>query len=201
MMERDEHLMERTEASEEIFRGNFLRAVRDTVRLPDGNTATREYILHPGAVMVVPLLDDGRVVMERQYRHPVKQILVEFPAGKLDAKEAPLACGQRELLEETGYVAREWAYATSIQLAVGYCDEVIHVWFARGLTLTRPQLDEGEFVEVMTATPSEVHDWCREGRIQDSKTLIGAFWLQNVTAGTWKLDWQAYPAAGMPSGA
>jgi ADP-ribose pyrophosphatase len=140
--------------------------------------------------MVVPLLDDGRLVMERQYRHPVKQVLLEFPAGKLDAGEDPLACGRRELLEETGYSAREWAHAGDIQLAVGYSDEVIHVWFARGLTLTRPQLDEGEFVEVITASPGELLEWCRDGRVQDSKTLIGAFWLQNVLAGAWKLHWR-----------
>lgn len=188
----DAHLREHTEKSEEVFRGGFLRAVRDTVRLPDGKLTSREYILHPGAVMIVPLLDGGRVVMERQYRHPVKQVLVEFPAGKLDKGEAPLACGQRELLEETGYTAREWAHAGDIQLAVGYSDEIIHVWFARGLTLARPQLDEGEFVEVMTATPQEVIAWCGDGRIQDSKTLIGAFWLQNVMAGTWNLRWQSH---------
>jgi ADP-ribose pyrophosphatase len=186
----DRHLREETLASEEILRGSFLHAVRDTVRLPDGGTATREYILHPGAVMVVPLLDDGRVVLERQYRHPVKRVLVEFPAGKLDAGEDPLACGQRELLEETGYTAREWAHAGDLNLAVGYSDEVIHIWFARGLTLAKPQLDAGEFVEVITADPGDFLAWCRDGQVLDAKTLAGALWLQNVLSGAWVLDWR-----------
>lgn len=186
----DAHLTEETIASEEILRGSFLRAVRDTVKLPDGALTTREYILHPGAVMVIPLLDDGRIVLERQYRHPVKAVLVEFPAGKLDAGEGELACAQRELLEETGYTAREWARAGALNLAVGYSDEIIHVWFARGLTLTQPQLDEGEFVEVITADPGDFLAWCRDGQVRDAKTLAGALWLQNVLSGAWDLDWR-----------
>ena len=190
-MTQDRHLKEETVATEEILKGNFLHAVRDTVRLPDGATTSREYILHPGAVMVIPILDDGRIVLERQYRHPVRQVLVEFPAGKLDAGEDPLVCGQRELLEETGYSAREWAFASEINLAVGYSDEVIHIWFARGLTLTKAQLDAGEFVEVITAGPQELLAWCAQGLVRDSKTLVGVFWLQNVLDGTWKLDWRS----------
>lgn len=190
-MQHDGHLTEHTTATEEILKGRFLHAVRDTVRLPDGSTTTREYILHPGAVMVIPLLDDGRVVLERQYRHPVREVLVEFPAGKLDGGEDPLACGQRELLEETGYSAREWAFACELNLAVGYSDEVIHIWFARGLVHSGAQLDDGEFVEVITATPGDFLDWCRQGRVKDSKTLVGALWLQNVLAGAWKLDWRS----------
>ena len=190
-MTQDRHLKEETVATEEILKGNFLHAVRDTVRLPDGATTSREYILHPGAVMVIPILDDGRIVLERQYRHPVKRVLVEFPAGKLDAGEGPLVCGQRELLEETGYTASEWAFACEINLAVGYSDEIIHIWFARGLVLTKPQLDAGEFVEVITAQPHEFFDWCSQGQVRDSKTLVGALWLQNVLSGAWKLDWRS----------
>jgi ADP-ribose pyrophosphatase len=188
-MKDDKHLIERPIASEPLFQGSFLRAVRDTVELPNGKQATREYILHPGAVMMIPLLDDGRIVLERQYRHPVGEVLIEFPAGKLDAGEDPLACGQRELLEETGYTAREWAKAGALKLAVGYSDEVIHIYFARGLTLTKPQLDEGEFVEVITATPEELLAWCRDGLVKDSKTLVGALWVQNVLSGDWPLSW------------
>lgn len=187
------HLEEQTTASELLFSGNFLRAKRDTVRLPDGHSATREYIVHPGAVVVVPMLDDGRVVLERQYRYPVGRVMTEFPAGKLDAGEAPWACGQRELLEETGYTAREWAYAGLMHLAVAYSTEVIHVYFARGLTLGARQLDHGEFLDVFTATPEELLGWCRDGTVSDAKSLTCTLWLQNVMSGAWSLDWR--PAA------
>ena len=190
----DAHLKEEGLSSELLFQGNFLHAKRDTVRLPDGQTATREYVIHPGAVVVVPLLDDGRVVLERQYRYPVGQVMTEFPAGKLDAGESPLVCGQRELLEETGYTAREWAYAGLMHLAVGYSTEIIHIFFARGLTLGDRQLDHGEFVDVFTATPQELFVGCRDGRVTDAKTHSCMVWLQNVLSGAWTLDWQAPPA-------
>jgi ADP-ribose pyrophosphatase len=187
----DPHLTEHTTAREELLQGHFLHVVRETVRLPDGGAATREFVLHPGAVAVVPLLDDGRIVLERQYRHATRQVHVEIPAGKLDAGEEPLACGQRELLEETGYVAREWAYAFTMYPTVAYSDEAIHIWFARGLEHRGARLDEGEFLDVFTATPEEFLGWCREGKVRDSKTLAAAVWIQNVVAGAWKLDWQA----------
>jgi ADP-ribose pyrophosphatase len=196
MTETDQHLVEQPIGREEILQGGFFRAVRDTVRLPDGGTATREYILHPGAVVVVPLLDDGRIVLERQYRHPVREVLIELPAGKLDAGEDGLACARRELLEETGYRAREWAYAGKMALAVGYSDEYIHIYFARGLSLAAANLDEGEFIEVITAAPDELLAWCRDGKVVDSKTLVCALWLQNVLAASWKLDWQPQDQAG-----
>ncbi|NNU42376.1 NUDIX domain-containing protein [Ramlibacter montanisoli] len=189
----DSHLTEHATAREELLKGHFLHVVRDTVRLPDGGSATREYVLHPGAVAVVPLTDDGRIVLERQYRHATRQVMIEIPAGKLDAGESPLACGRRELLEETGYVAREWAYAFTTYPTVAYSDEAIEVWFARGLAHQGAKLDQGEFLEVFTATPQEFLGWCREGRIVDSKTLASAVWIQNVLAGTWKLDWKALP--------
>ena len=190
MSEDDNHLTERTDASEPLFQGHFLRAVRDTVELPNGRQAIREYILHPGAVMMIPLLDDGRIVLERQYRHPVREVLIEFPAGKLDPGEDVLACGQRELLEETGYSAREWAKAGVLQLAVGYSDEVIHIYFARGLTLTKPQLDEGEFVEVITATPQEFLGWCRDGLVKDPGELAQlASRCEQIFGGPQDLEW------------
>ncbi len=180
---------------QELLRGGFLHAFRDEVRLPDGGTAQREYIVHPGAVMVVPLLQgaDGapRLVLERQYRYPVQQTIIEFPAGKIDPGEATLACARRELLEETGYTAREWARAGVLHPVVAYSTEFIEVWFARGLTLGERRLDEGEFLEVFTATPDELMRWCQGGQVTDAKTLIGAFWLQNVLAGTWSLDWRS----------
>lgn len=194
-MSEDKHLKEEALAREELLKGRFLHVVRDTVRLPDGHESTREFVLHPGAVAVIPLLEDGRIVLERQYRHPTKQVIIEIPAGKLDPGEGALACGQRELLEETGYVAREWAYAFTLYPTVAYSDEAIHIWFARGLTLQGAQLDHGEFLDVFTATPEEFLGWCRDGTIKDAKTLAAALWVQNVLAGTWKLDWQT-PSAG-----
>ena len=189
----DSHLTEHATAREELLQGRFLHVVRDTVRLPDGGSATREFVLHPGAVAVVPLLDDGRIVLERQYRHATGQVMIEIPAGKLDAGESPLVCGRRELLEETGYVAREWAHAFNVYPTVAYSDEAIQVWFARGLEHRGARLDQGEFLEVFTATPEQFLAWCQDGTIVDSKTLASAVWIQNVVAGTWKLDWQAPP--------
>jgi ADP-ribose pyrophosphatase len=186
----DKHLIEEKVSSQEILKGRFLHAFRDTVRLPDGSESTREFVVHPGAVMMIPLLDDGRLVMERQFRYPMGRVMVEFPAGKLDPGEDRLACAKRELLEETGYTAREWARAGELHPVISYSTEFIEIWFCRGLTLTERQLDEGEFLEVFTATPQQVLDWSRDGTITDSKTLIGALWLQNVLAGAWTLDWR-----------
>lgn len=192
----DAHLVETLAASEDILQGHFLQVRRDTVRLPDNRHATREYVIHPGAVMIVALLDDGRVVLERQYRYPVQAVMIEFPAGKLDAGESSLACARRELQEETGYTAREWARAGVLHPVISYSTEFIDIWFARGLSLGERALDAGEFLDVFTATPAELSDWCAGGQVTDAKTLTGMLWLQNVLAGRWSLDWQAAaPAA------
>ncbi|HEX5285881.1 MAG TPA: NUDIX hydrolase [Polaromonas sp.] len=187
----DGDLVEVKVDSEEILKGNFLHVCRDTVRLPDGAQTTREYVIHPGAVMIVAQLDDGQLVLERQYRYPMQAVMLEFPAGKLDPGEATLVCAQRELLEETGYSAREWARAGVLHPLVAYSTEFIEVWFARGLTLGERKLDAGEFLEVFTASPTELLAWCGNGRVTDAKTLTGVLWLQNVLSGTWALDWQA----------
>lgn len=189
----DEHLREEKIDSVEILRGRFLHAFRDTVRLPDGSTTVREYVIHPGAVMILPLLEDAdgtrRLVMERQYRYPMGRAMVEFPAGKLDPGEDILTCAQRELLEETGYSATHWARAGVLHPVISYSTEFIDIWFAKGLTAGPRHLDEGEFLDVFTATPQEIFQWCRDGRITDAKTLTAALWLQNVLAGSWDLDW------------
>jgi ADP-ribose pyrophosphatase len=185
----DAHLIETRVASEELLRGHFLHAFRDTVRLPDGSEATREYVIHPGAVMVIAELPDGQWVLERQYRYPVQSVMVEFPAGKLDAGEASLDCARRELLEETGYTAKQWARAGVLHPVISYSTEFIDIWFARDLTAGQRQLDQGEFLEVFSATADELLQWCRDGRVTDAKTLTGALWLQNVCSGAWPLDW------------
>lgn len=190
----DDHLIERRIARQELLKGHFLHAFRDTVQLPDDSTATREFVVHPGAVMVIPLLDTPKglhLVLERQYRYPVGQVMIEFPAGKLDVGEDPLACAQRELSEETGYRAQSWAKAGVLHPVIAYSTEVIHIYFARGLTLGERQLDEGEFLDVFTATPDELMAWCRTGQVTDAKTLTGVLWLQNVLSGAWPLEWQS----------
>ena len=184
------HLEERRTGSTELLKGHFLHAFRDTVELPDGSSTTREYIVHPGAVMVVALLDNGHVVQERQYRYPMGRVMTEFPAGKLDAGEPSLVCAQRELLEETGYRAREWALAGTLHPVISYSTEHIDIWFARGLVAGERRLDAGEFLDVFTASPEDVLHWCCDGTITDAKTLSGALWLQNVLARHWPLEWQ-----------
>ena len=185
----DVHLTETRVGSEELLHGHFLHAFRDTVRLPDGSQASRDYVIHPGAVMVVAELPDGRLVLERQFRYPVQSVMIEFPAGKLDAGEASLACARRELLEETGYTAKQWARAGVLHPVISYSTEFIDIWFARELTAGQRQLDQGEFLDVFSATADEILQWCRNGGVTDAKTLTGALWLQNVRSGAWPLDW------------
>ena len=192
----DDHLIEHRVGQQELLRGHFLHAFRDTVRLPNQSLATREYVVHPGAVMVIPLLDtpEGlQLVMERQYRYPVGQVMTEFPAGKLDAGEDPWLCAQRELREETGYTARQWARAGVLHPVIAYSTEVIEIWFAKDLTLGERHLDSEEFLDVFTATPAQLMAWCQQGHVTDAKTLTGALWLQNMLAGHWPVTWHTLP--------
>jgi ADP-ribose pyrophosphatase len=193
--ERDSHLVERRVGGRTLLQGGFLEVRRDDVLLPDGKPATREYIQHPGAVAVIPLLDDGRLVMVRQYRYPIGKTIIEFPAGKLDDGEDLLGCARRELQEETGYRAREWAFACEIHNAAAYSSESIWLYFARGLVAGAQQLDAGEFVEVVTLSEAELDALAAGDGLPDVKTRIGLQWLQRWRAGAWSLQWQPDPEA------
>jgi ADP-ribose pyrophosphatase len=198
----DAHLKETRVGGEVLLQGGFLRVRRDVVRLPDAREATREYVEHPGAVAVVPLLDDGpdpRVVLVRQWRHPLEKVLLEWPAGKRDADESPLACAMRELTEETGYRAREWAYGGFIHNAAAYSTERIWIWFARGLEPGPVQPDDGEFVETVTLRQRELEALDAAGTLTDVKTLVGLHWLQGWQRGARSLTFTSVgPAAGLP---
>jgi ADP-ribose pyrophosphatase len=178
-------LTERTVSSRVLHRGRLLDVREDRVLLPDGKTATREYIRHPGAVVVIALLDDGRLLLEHQWRHPLGRDLIELPAGKIDAGEDVLACARRELAEETGYVAERWSELATVHPCVGYSDERLVYFLARGLRHEGARPDDGEHLEVFSATLDQALEWARQGAITDGKTLIGLFWAEKVLRGGW----------------
>jgi ADP-ribose pyrophosphatase len=168
------------------YDGNFLKVRKDHARMPDGSVSSREYINHPGAVAILALLDNGKLIMERQFRYAPRREFIEIPAGKIDQNEDILLTAQRELLEETGYVAREWLHLTTAWPCIGYSDERLEYFLARGLTQQGQKLDEGEFLEVFELSMAEAIDWVKQGRINDSKTIVGLFWLEKTLN-----DWAA----------
>jgi ADP-ribose pyrophosphatase len=171
--------------SELVYDGDFIKVRKDRAALPDGQVHTREYVMHPGAVAVLALLDNGNLLMERQFRYAPRREFVEIPAGKIDPGEDILVCAQRELLEETGYVASEWTHLTAAWPCIGYADERIEYFLARGLTHQGRRLDDGELLEVFELSVADAIDWVRAGKINDSKTIVGLFWLEK-TQRNWK---------------
>jgi ADP-ribose pyrophosphatase len=172
--------------STRIYEGKLLKVNVDRVRLPDGGESTREYIVHPGAVVIIPVLPNGKVIMERQFRYPHHREFIEFPAGKIDPGEDILATAKRELEEETGYRAAQWKHVTTIHPLIAYSDEKIEMFIARDLNMARQNLEAGEFLEVFDADPQEALGWVRDGKITDVKTIIGLFWLEQLARGQWQ---------------
>lgn len=172
-------LAEEVLATKEAFRGHFLRLIQDDVKVSDGVVSVREYLRHPGAAVMIPLLENGDVILERQWRHPLRRTFIELPAGKLNPAESPLACAKRELMEETGYTAARWDRLGRFNNAIAYSDEELTIFLARDLTLETQQLDAGEVVEIIHMPLAELKEKVLNGEIVDAKTIIGVFWLEN----------------------
>ena len=179
----DQHLREERISGEDIYGGIFLQMKRDTVSLPDGQEATREYLTHPGAVAIVAVLDDGRILLERQYRYPIAKACIEIPAGKLEVGEDHLLCAQRELEEETGYTAKKWSYIRRIHPVISYSTELIDIYLAEDLVPGKSHLDDEEFLDVFAAPLERLISWVEEGEITDVKTTISAYWLDRYRRG------------------
>ncbi|MGD2140404.1 MAG: NUDIX hydrolase [Burkholderiales bacterium] len=176
---------ETRKSSKLVYSGALLKVHEDEVILPDGKTARREYVAHPGAAVIIPLFDDNSVLLERQYRYPVGQHCYELPAGKLETGEPSIDTAKRELLEETGYVAREWSAVYTTLPCIGYSDERIECFLARGLSFRSVSLDEGEFLETLRLPMVEALQWVHKGKIRDSKTMLALLWLDRVLGGSW----------------
>jgi ADP-ribose pyrophosphatase len=176
-------LTEHFVSGEQVFDGKLLKVYRDVVRLPDGSRGAREYIRHPGAVAVVARFDDGRILLERQYRYPQRREFIEIPAGKLEPNEPHLETAKRELLEETGYSAAEWTRLGVVHTAIAYTDEAIELYLARKLTQGAARLDAGEFLETLVVPFAEAIAMVRDGRITDVKTVAALLWVDRFGDG------------------
>jgi ADP-ribose pyrophosphatase len=178
-------LAETRVSGENVFDGVLLHVRRDVVRLPNGAGAVREYIEHPGAVAIIPVLASGELLMERQYRYPLGRELIELPAGKISPGEPTLETARRELREETGYTAADWRHLTTFHPVCAYSTERIELWLARGLRHEGRALDDGEFLETFPVAVATAVEWVREGRISDAKTVVGVLWAERIAAGGW----------------
>lgn len=178
-MSHDAHLIESEIASETVFKGVLLEVRKDRVLLPNGKESLREYIVHPGAVVVLAFLDNGNLLFERQFRYPLRRVFLELPAGKIDPGEPILDTARRELLEETGYVAASWEHLGVMHPCIGYSDERIEIFAARELHLAgEKQLDHNEFLDVIEVSPEEAKAAVFRGEISDAKTITALYWLE-----------------------
>ncbi|AXS80522.1 NUDIX domain-containing protein [Dechloromonas sp. HYN0024] len=177
-MSHDVHLIESEISSETIFNGALLNVRKDAVRLPNGHESIREYIVHPGAVAILAFLPNGNLLFERQFRYPLRRVFLELPAGKIDPGEAIVDTARRELKEETGYIASDWEHLGVMHPCIGYSDERIEIFAARGLHLAgEKQLDHNEFLDVVELSPEDAKQAVWDGRITDAKTITSLFWL------------------------
>lgn len=182
MREKDP-LYESTISSQSIYDGRIIKVKVDEVLLPNGKTAKREIVNHQGAVAVMALTDDHKLLAVRQFRKPLERSIVEIPAGKLERGEEPLACAKRELLEETGYTAKEFTHVSSFYTSPGFADELLHVYVATGLIAGEAKPDEDEFVEVLHLSLAEAKQMHADGEIRDAKTVLALFAWENRMLG------------------
>lgn len=186
-MDDDRHLIETPLQSEQVLDGVLLKAFRDEVRLPNGGSAIREWVNHPGAAVVIAILDNGKLLFERQFRYPARQVFLEMPAGKIDSGEPALDTARRELREETGYKAKTWRHLGTMHPCIGYSNERIEIFLAHGLTFVGAGLDDEEFLEVIELSLSDAVLAVRDGEITDAKTITALFWAEKLMSGAWEL--------------
>ena len=186
-MSHDSHLIESEIASESVFEGCLLKVRKDRVRLPDGTPSVREYIVHPGAVVILAFLPNGNLLFERQFRYPVGQVFLELPAGKIDHGEPPLDTARRELREETGYKAKHWRHLGVMHPCIGYSNERIEIFLAHGLVFVGHERDQGEFLEVIELSLPDALLAVRDGEITDAKTITALLWADKIFSGAWQI--------------
>lgn len=183
----DVEFIEETLESTLVFDGRLLKVYADRVRLPDGSESSREIIHHPGAVVVIAVLDNGKLLFERQFRYPLRRIFLELPAGKIDPGEHVLDTARRELREETGYKAKFWRCLGTMHNAIGYSNECIEIFWAQGLSYVGSELDHDEILELTEMTIGDALLAVRDGEITDAKTITALLWAEKTLSGTWPL--------------